>query len=217
MDYAPSSGSRQPFEAPMKLSRGFDRTIIVQIIVASFGKPHELFRFMGEREQSLAKSDRNGGIACAMHDQERSRDTRNALVGAKLIPHQPAHRHDSKPRAGNVRDRRIGRFQDQFPDRLRGRQRHRNPGPERESPDDDSIRAVPRGGEGIGRRGIQQQPSLAGLAARAGITPIGQRDEPGPVRADAAKDGRRARRENLRCRENRSRRHVPALPGHARR
>ena len=74
-------------------------TVIIQIVVAAFGKTHELFRLMGEREQSLAKAKRNNGIACAMHEQEGSGDTPNALVGAKLIPDQPTYRHDSKSEA----------------------------------------------------------------------------------------------------------------------
>ena len=112
------------------MSSRFDRTIIVQIVVTTVGKPHKLFRLMGEREQSLAKAYRNGGIARAMHDQEGSRNTRNALVRAKLIPYQPTNRHNSKTRAGNLRYRRIGSFQYYFCNGLIGRQRVRDTAPQ---------------------------------------------------------------------------------------
>src|SRR6266849_602588 len=103
------------------MSSRFDRTIIVQIVVAPFGKPHELFRLVGQREQSLAKGYRNGRIPPAVHDQERSGDTRNALVGMKLISQQPTYRHYSKKRGGgNVRYRGIGCLQYELSDRLLG-------------------------------------------------------------------------------------------------
>ena len=104
------------------MSSRIDRAIIVQIVVAPFGKPHELFRLAGEREQSLAKGNRNGRILPAVHDQERSGDTRNALVRMKLIPQQPTYRQDRKSRSGNVRDRGVGSFQDEPSDRAIGRQ-----------------------------------------------------------------------------------------------
>src|SRR6185437_15401429 len=91
-----------------ELSGCLNRTIIVQVVMASFRKPHELFRFMGEREQMLAQSDRNCWIAGAMHDQKPGRDTRYARVGSKRIPDQPTYRHESKPRGRHVRNRRIG-------------------------------------------------------------------------------------------------------------
>src|SRR5713226_309990 len=109
------------------MSSRFDRTVIVKIVVVPVGKPHELLRLTGEREQSLAKTYRNGGIARAVHDQKRSADARNALVGAKLIPYQPTNRHDSEKRSGDVHYRRIGGFQYYFSDRLIGRQRHCDP------------------------------------------------------------------------------------------
>src|SRR5216684_6146116 len=99
------------------MSSRFDRTIIVQIVVAPFGKPHELFRLVGQREQSLAKGYRNGRILPAVHDQERGRDTRNALIRMKLISQQPAYRQDRKSRSGNVRDRGIRCLQYELSDR----------------------------------------------------------------------------------------------------
>src|SRR6266403_298791 len=99
------------------MSSRLDRTIIIQIVVTTVGKPLELFRLMGEREQSLAKTYRNGGIARAMHDREGSGYAHDALVRAKLIPYQPTNRHKPKKRAGNVRYRRIGSFQYDFSDR----------------------------------------------------------------------------------------------------
>src|SRR6266851_8310971 len=79
-----------------EISSPFDRPVIVQIVVVPAGKPHELLRLMGEREQSLAKTYRNGGIARAVHDQKRSADAPDALVRAKLIPYQPTNRRNSK-------------------------------------------------------------------------------------------------------------------------
>ena len=70
------------------MSRGFDRAKTVQIVVAASRKPHELFRLMGQREQALAKGDRNRGIAVAMHDQQGRGDPRDAPIGTKLIAHQ---------------------------------------------------------------------------------------------------------------------------------
>src|ERR1700688_454381 len=96
------------------MSSRFDRTIIIQIIVTTVGKPLELFRLMGEREQPLAKSYRNCEVPRAVHDQKRSSDARNALVRAKLVPYQPANRHNSKKQAGNIRYRRIGGLQYQL-------------------------------------------------------------------------------------------------------
>src|SRR5258705_1273160 len=98
-----------------------DRTIIVQIVVAPFGKPHELFRLVGQREQSLAKGYRNGRIPPAVHDQERSGDMRDARVRMKLISQQPAYRQDRKSRSGNVRDRGVWSFHDEPSDPLIGR------------------------------------------------------------------------------------------------
>src|SRR5258706_11356711 len=104
------------------MSSRFGRTIIVQIVVTPFGKPYELFRLVGQREQSLAKGYRNGRIPPAVHDQQRSGNTRNALVRMKLISQQPTYRQDRKSRSGNVRDRGVGSLQDQLSDRLIGRQ-----------------------------------------------------------------------------------------------
>src|SRR5260370_34929144 len=104
------------------MSSRFGSAIIVQIVVAPFGKPHELFRVVGEREQSLAKGNRNGRILLAVHDQERSGDTRYALVRMKLIPQQPTYRQDRKSPSGNVPHRGGGGFQDKLSDRDSGRQ-----------------------------------------------------------------------------------------------
>src|SRR5258707_8548836 len=104
------------------MSSRFGSAIIVQIVVAPFGKPHELFRLVGEREQSLAKGYRNGRIPPAMHDQERSGDTRNALVRMKLIPQQPTYRQDRKNPRGNGRDPGVGSFPDELSDRVNGPQ-----------------------------------------------------------------------------------------------
>ena len=98
--------------------------------MATLRKPDKLFWLAGERKQSLAKADGDGGIAYAMHDQEGSGDARNALVGAKLVPDQPTDRHNSKQRAGNVHDRSIGRFQYELSDRSIGCQCNRDPAPE---------------------------------------------------------------------------------------
>src|ERR1700733_4429754 len=68
-----------------------------------------------------------------------------------------------------------------------GRPRHRDAGPERESPDHDLIGHVPRGGKSVRGSRIQQQSRFARLAARTSIATIGQRDEPGAVSGDAAK------------------------------
>ena len=54
---------------------------MVQIVVATFGESHKLLRFVRELKQTFAKTDRNGGIAFAVHDQKRRRDGGNALVG----------------------------------------------------------------------------------------------------------------------------------------
>ena len=188
MDYAPNHRSRQPFERIDELSRRFDRAKIVQIVVAAAGKPHELLRLVRERKQALAKSDRNRWIACAMHDQQRRGDPRDALIGVKLDPASARRTGTNRnSERGDIRRRRIGRFQDQLSDRLLGRQRHRDAGAERKAPDDDPICAVARRREGIGRRGILQQPLLARLPARAGIAAIGQRDEAGAVGDELAK------------------------------
>ena len=45
----------------------------------------ELFRFMREREQALAGSDRYHLITVAMHDKQRRSDPCDALIGAELI------------------------------------------------------------------------------------------------------------------------------------
>ena len=126
------------------MSSRFDRAIIIQIVVTTVGKPQELFRLMGEREQPLAQTYRNCEVPLAVHDQKRSGDARNALVRAKLVPYQPTNRHDSKNQAGNIRYRRIGGFQYHLSDRLLGRQRDRDTAAQRKTPNDNSIRAVSR-------------------------------------------------------------------------
>src|SRR5450756_2944749 len=69
--------------------RHLDGTVLVQIVVASLGKPNELLRLTGKREQSFAKADRDGRVSRAVHDQEGNRHARNPQVRAKRIPDQP--------------------------------------------------------------------------------------------------------------------------------
>ncbi len=89
--------------------------------------------------------------------------------------------------AGDVRRRRIGRFQHKLSNRLRGGQCDRHTAAQRKTPDNNSIRAVSRRRESIGRRRILKQPRFGRPPAGAGVTPIGQGDEPGPVGRDASK------------------------------
>ena len=70
--------------------------MIVEIVVAAFGEPDELLRFMREREQTLAKDNRDRRVAGTVHEQERSFHPGDALVGVKRIPHDEAHREDRK-------------------------------------------------------------------------------------------------------------------------
>src|SRR5260370_20707902 len=79
------------FGSADEMSSRFDRTIIVQIVVTTVGKPHKLFRLMGEREQLRTHGYRNCGIARAVHDQKRSGNAHDALVRPKLIPYQPTN------------------------------------------------------------------------------------------------------------------------------
>ena len=86
---------------------------------------------------------------------------------------------------------------------------------QRKPPEDNPLRAVACRREGIGSRGIAQQPLLAGPSARAGIAPIGQRDEAGTVSGDASKMADERSQEITIAgkidhgRMARSRRHVP--------
>jgi len=118
----------------------FDRAIIVQIVVPPFGKPHELFRLMGERKQTLAKDNRYCDVSAAVHEQERRFHPRDALVGTKSIPHHETYREERKHRRSNVSNRRVGRLQDQLADRLFRSQRHRHAAAERKAPDDNAVR-----------------------------------------------------------------------------
>src|ERR1700722_13719693 len=85
-----------------ELSGSLDRTIIIQIVMASFRKPHELFRFMSEREQTLAQHDRDRWIMGALHDEQRHLYPRDTLIGSELVPHQQAQRHEPEYRRGHV-------------------------------------------------------------------------------------------------------------------
>ena len=152
--------------------------------MAAFGKPHELFRLIGEGKQLLAKAQGNDGILCTVHDKNGSGDARYALVGPKRIPRQPARRHDSENRRRDVGDRRIGRFQDDLADGMIGRHCDSHTAAQRKAPDHNAIGRVSPRGEGIGRRGIREQSLLARLSTGAGITAIRQGNEPGAIRGD---------------------------------
>src|ERR1700686_1574717 len=41
-----------------KMPGRFDRTIIIEIVMTAFGKPHESFRLVGKREKTLPMKDR---------------------------------------------------------------------------------------------------------------------------------------------------------------
>src|SRR6266851_2429546 len=161
--------------------RRIDRAEIIQVLVPAAGKPHELLRLMGEREQAFSEAARNSRIVGAMHDEKRHGDARDALVRVKLIAHQETDRHDPKQRAGDVHGRCIGRFQDQFSDWMFRRHGDRDAGAERKAPDHDPGGIIAGGCEGVGCRRILQQSALARMPARPGIAAIGQCHETGPV------------------------------------
>src|SRR5512143_4157746 len=96
--------------------------MMVQVVMTPFGKPYELLRLAGQRKEPLAPMYRNGGIPHAMHDQERGRHSRNTLIRAKLIPDQPAYRQDRERCGGNICNRGVRRFKNEFSDWLICRQ-----------------------------------------------------------------------------------------------
>jgi hypothetical protein len=53
--------------------------------VAAVREPNELLRFVRQRKKAFAEDDRDRGVARAVHDQERSVDPRNPLVGMERI------------------------------------------------------------------------------------------------------------------------------------
>ena len=93
--------------------------------MAASSKPDELLRLMRQREQAFAKGDRNGGIAGAVHNEEWNSDVADALIGTKLIQHQPTDRYDRHQRTGEFDRRRIGRLENQFANEMLRRQRFR--------------------------------------------------------------------------------------------
>lgn len=63
-----------------EMTCGLNRPIIVEVIMAAFGKADELLGLVCEGEQAFAEADRDHGVAAAMHDQERHGDRRNPLI-----------------------------------------------------------------------------------------------------------------------------------------
>ena len=70
--------------------------------MATLRKPDKLFWLAGERKQSLAKADGDGGIAYAMHDQEGSGDARNALRNWSLISQRTGIIRSSEPAMSTI-------------------------------------------------------------------------------------------------------------------
>src|ERR1700675_1446788 len=64
-----------------ELSRDFQRTEIIEVSMTAARKLDELLRFVRERKQAFAESDRYRGIVGTVHDQERRGHARDALVG----------------------------------------------------------------------------------------------------------------------------------------
>ena len=188
MNPLPRRTTKPSQEAMKRLAVSRDRTRTPSRIVVTAGrKADELLRFMRQVEQAFAEGDRNRRILRAVHDQERRRDALDARIGAKAILQQQADRQIGERRGGNVRDRRVGRFEDEPGERMLGGQRDRNPGAERIAPRDHAAGLVALRRKRIGGRRIREQAVLAGLSARAGIAAIGQRDQAGAVRDDVPK------------------------------
>ena len=57
------------------------------------GKAHEMLGLVGELEQALVQRDRDHPVPSAVHDQEQNPHSTDALVGPKLIAHQPSDRN----------------------------------------------------------------------------------------------------------------------------
>ena len=79
-----------------------DSAVPVKIVVPAFGKTHEPLGLMGELEQALPEADRDHPVPGTVHDQERSPHSIDALVGPKLIVHQPSDRNKRKHPGGDV-------------------------------------------------------------------------------------------------------------------
>src|SRR4029077_2220697 len=113
---------------------------------------------------------------------------RNALIGMKRVPEQPAYRYERKIGGSDIRNRGVRRFEDELADGMICRKRNRNSAAERKAPGDKPLAcAVSRQRERMRRFGIEQQPLLARPTGRAGIAAIRQRHEPGAVLGDFAK------------------------------
>src|SRR5271168_2429364 len=198
----PSSTGGAPYEAAAsavrysdKVMHGFDGAMIIQIVMSAFGKTHELFRIVGEREQPLTQIDRYLGIPPAVHDQKRHPDAGHAPVGIKRVLDQPAYRYEGQFGGSDIRDRGVRRFEDEFADRMVCRQRDGDPAAERKAPEHDPLRAISRRRERMSRFGIEQKPLLARSPGRTTIAAIRQRDEPCPVLRDVTKAADEPRQE----------------------
>ena len=84
--------------------RRCNRTILVEIVMPAIAKLDESLGLTGEREQALAEGNRNGGVAPAMHDEQRRRDARYTLVGAEPVPDEMAHGRKWEQRRGQIGD-----------------------------------------------------------------------------------------------------------------
>src|SRR5262249_40357158 len=116
------------FQSADEMSSRFDRAETVEIVMPSCVETHKLLRLVGHCKQPLTEGDRNGAVLYTMHDQERCGDPLDALVGSEGVLQQVARRQERIYRRGDVRHRRIGRFENQSANRMLRGERDSNSG-----------------------------------------------------------------------------------------
>src|SRR5215471_8732359 len=189
--------SIEPPSSPRGLGKEFehdrDDAVILEIFVTALREAYELLRLRRHCEQSFPDRDWDRLVALTMEEEDRRLYRLNAFVRMELVLHQQAYRHERINRRRDIRGRRVGRLEHEFPNRTLGAERHGNAAAERKTPEHDAIGRVARGGKIVGRHCIAMQPLFGGMSCRSGIAAERQSQQSNAGSSDLAETTGQAR------------------------
>ena len=145
--------------------------------VAGLGEDDDLLRLVGAIEDGLAHVDRNNTIAGAVEDEQRCPHLVDHIDRVVAIGHEGLHPHPGIVTLSRVRDRGVGRIEDDPLDRLGGRHLDGDAGAEALAIDDDLLRPHTLITQpAIGELRVGDVVRLGRMPGRAAVAPVGEHE-----------------------------------------
>ena len=163
------------------------RALRIEILMVAVEETHDVLGRGGQLEHPLTHGKGNDMVACAVQDENRSRDSADEFIGTVLILHQQPHRHVPVTPAGDGCRRSEGRFQDDPPDRLARRERNGDFQCRGFAPEHDPLGRIARRCKRVSGFRVRDQAGFGRRAGIAAIAAILERDQADAVPDELAK------------------------------